>query len=162
MVELPACMTQTREEGGKEEGRVGIQRETATYRIMARQQEGQNLITHVIGRQLLARLRVRGGEHESQHVLLVCSNALLQLCLSLRDDLIDELNVGLIESTPFFQEFTCGQHLRRGGEKNERGKCERRCVGTRSFNRRSKRKKTHTRYANPLPSCQRVSLLRTL
>ena len=100
---------------------------------MTRQQEGQNLITHIVRRELLTRLRVGGREHEGEDVLLVCPNALLQLCLSLRHNLLHKFDVLLIESAPFPQKFTGGQHLWRGGgrggdmkkKKKKKKKCER-------------------------------------
>lgn len=109
-MELLACMMDKRVEGGRDGG-WGPRDKNTTYRIMTRQQEGQDLITHIVGRQLLARLRVRGGKHESEHVFLVCANALLQLCVSLCHDFMDKLNVGLVERGPFLQKFTFGQHL---------------------------------------------------
>lgn len=40
-------------------------------------------------------LRVRGREHEREHVLLVRADALVELRLALRHDLLHELDVGL-------------------------------------------------------------------
>ena len=57
--------------------------------------QGEDLVANVLGRQLLARLGVRGREHEREDVLLVPPFPALQLRLAPLHDLLHELHVGL-------------------------------------------------------------------